>query len=120
MQATWRLWRTMFLSAGLGLTVLSTLAVTNACDAQVTPASVKSKDGQARITFNIKTSCAASQGRFEYSYDSSERPGVLTVRKVPMWSASKGKVFPWTDEFRDGSTITNVMVKPNSIESKKL
>jgi hypothetical protein len=82
--------------------------------------SVNSQGGNAEVTFNVKTSCTASQGKFQYSFASSERPGVRSVRTVPMWSASKGKAFTWTDEFRDASAISDVQVMADSVESTKL
>lgn len=120
MQSTWLLSRTTVLIVVLGFTSASSIAATNECDAQVVHTSIISKGGQARIAFDVKTTCAASQGQFEYSYHSSERPGGPYVRKVPMWNASKGKAFTWSDEFRDGSNITNVTVRPATIESKKM
>lgn len=104
------------------LAVSNSVHAANDCDAVVTFVSAKPKGSGVEATFNVTTKCAASAGRFEYTYESSQRPGVAIPRNSPTWSAGAGKSFKWTDEVSShgGATLSKFKVTAGSVESTKL
>lgn len=103
----------------VGVTVGPAAAATNDCKAKVTFVSAVPKGGQVTITFDVKTSCPGSTGGFEYTYQTAQRAGVSSTRKVPSWSAANGQNFQLSDEFSEPSAVTNVKVVPTSVQSTK-
>jgi hypothetical protein len=103
----------------LGIASVPASAATNDCQAKVTFVSAVPKDGQVTVTFDIKTSCPGSTGRFDYTYQTAQRAGVSTTRTLPSWNAANKQNFQWTDVFSEPSTVTNVKVVPGSIQSSK-
>ena len=120
MNPRWCVLRKVLFGLALGAVAVGTMAASNECHAKVTVLSATPKGGGMVVAFDVKTSCEASQGRFEYSFESSQRPGVQVTRRVPMWNAAKGKAFTWTDEIPSAASVANVKVVADSIESTKL
>jgi exopolysaccharide biosynthesis protein len=92
------------------------------CQAKVSFDSVAPEGSNILATFRVKTGCAASTGRFSYTYESSAKPGRQVTRNSPTWNASDGKDFVLKDRLSGsgGAIISNVRVVKDSIESSKL
>lgn len=112
-----------------GLLALASLSVAafpvhaaNDCNATVSFVSAAPRGPGVELTFNVSTQCDASVGRFEYTYESSLKPGIPVERRAPPWRAGDGKTFKWTDDLSNvgGAAISKVKVKPSTIESTKL
>jgi hypothetical protein len=64
----------------------------------------------------------ASTGRFQYTYESPQRPGAAIPRNSPPWSAGTGKSFKWADDVvsHGGAALSKFKLTTGSVESIEL
>lgn len=115
-----------YLLAGIcAVAPVDAYATSNDCMAKVAPIAsnrVAPDTPKWSFKFRVTTKCAASTGRFQYTYrvkGSSTKP---TERSVASWNASNGAQFEWSDEVSaaDNVELEFFRVIEKSIESTKL
>ena len=89
----------------------------NECAATVDKRSQTKKGAGWALEFEVKTNCASSTGRFDYTYIDDK--GKTIERRSPSWTSSDGRNFVMKHEMAEPGGIKSLAVKATSIESTK-